>query len=81
MRAPFRLVSPDEWQSHETVQCLRELLREAEAGELIGVAWVSMYRRRVWDRRSCGEAHRNPAWTVGMLQAYSVKLSNDINEQ
>jgi hypothetical protein len=80
-RAPFKLVQSNQVSSYETVECLRELLKEAESGELIGIAWVSMYRRRVWDRRSCGEAHRNPAWTLGMIQAYSVKLADEINDQ
>lgn len=79
MKRPFRLVSTN-GVSHETVACLRDLLREAEAGELIGVAWVSMYKRREWDRRACGEAHRNPVWSIGMLQAFSAKLAGEINE-
>lgn len=78
-RAPFRLVPAG--GSHETVECLRALLAQAEAGDLIGVAWVSMYRRRTWDYRACGETHRNRAWTLGMLQAFSAKLANDINDQ
>ena len=78
-KTPFRLRLVHPSGSHETVRCLRQLLSEAEAGSLIGVGWVAMYHSREWDYKSCGEVHRNPAWTVGMLQAFSAKLANDIN--
>jgi hypothetical protein len=78
VKRPFKLV-PHEHGSSEVVACLRSLLRDAEAGKLIGVAWVAMYKQREWDYMACGEAHRNPAWTIGMLTSFSIKLANDIN--
>jgi hypothetical protein len=80
-KAPFRLRLIQPSGSNETVKCLRTLLREAEAGRLIGVGWVAMYNSREWDYKTCGEVHRNPAWTIGMLQAFSAKLAGDINAQ
>lgn len=55
------------------------MLAEAEAGELVGVAWVSMYRNNGWDRWACGQAHEDPARTLGMIQAYAHKLADEIN--
>ena len=80
-KTPFRLRAIPPRGSNETVRCLRELLKEAEAGRLLGVGWVAMYQSREWDYKSCGEVHRNPAWTIGMLQAFSAKLAGDINSQ
>lgn len=78
VKAPFKLIAAD-GVSTETVDCLRTLLREAEAGKLIGVAYVSMYKRRLWDYRACGEAYRNQTWALGMLQAFAHKMATDIN--
>jgi hypothetical protein len=60
---------------------MRTKLREAESGELIGTLVISMYKRREWDYVACGEAHRNPAWSLGMLTAFAAKLATEINEQ
>lgn len=79
MRRAFRLV-PTDTASRETIACLKALLAEAERGELIGVAWVSMYKNRRWDRWACGEAHRNSTWTLGMLHAYAAMLADEINK-
>lgn len=78
MRPPFRLVQSSH-QSTETTACLQELLKDAEKKELIGVAYVAMYKSREWDYRACGEANRNPAWSMGMLVAFIAKLASDIN--
>lgn len=63
----------------ETIAHLRILLDEAERGELIGVAWVGMYKGRQWDRAATGEAQRNRTWLLGMLHAYCAKLAEDVN--
>lgn len=78
MRRPFRLVLSLDG-SNDVKRCLRARLKEAESGEMIGVALVAMYRRREWDYEACGEAHRNKAWTLGMLEAFQAKLAADIN--
>jgi hypothetical protein len=78
VKRPFRLVST-EGRSQDTIACLKAALAEAEAGELIGWAGVLMYRRREWDYQNCGETHRNPTWTAGMLTAFLASLSSHIN--
>lgn len=81
VKRPFRLIASDDKVSTETVHCLRTLLQEAESGKLIGLAYVSMYKQREWDYRACGEAYRNQTWSLGMLQAFAVKIAMDINNQ
>lgn len=76
----LRLVRAPRPADPATVDCLRTLLREAEAGELVGMAFVARYRGRVWDRGACGEADADSVWTLGMLQAYAVELANRVND-
>ncbi len=75
------LLASIEHVSHDTIDCLKSGLEEAENGQLIGAVLVSMYKHREWGYRSCGEAHLNPMWSVGMLQAVSAKLANGIIEE
>ncbi len=76
MKAPFRLVEDD--ISHDTVNCLRQLLAMAESGELIGVALVAMMKRRNYLTHSAGETHRNPTFTRGMLRVLDDNLARQI---
>lgn len=63
--------------SQDTVQYLEELLAMARAGEVIGVAYVAMLKRRKYIANTAGEAHRNPTFTRGMLRA----LDDDLGER
>jgi len=65
MRPPFRLV-PDT-VSGDTVKALRYLLAEAKKGQIIGVAYVAMYKRREFIANAAGEAKRSPTFTRGMI--------------
>lgn len=56
--------------SHDTMDCLREWLKDAEEGRVVGLAAVVIYRQRSFAVRTCGEADRSPVFTrgcVGML--------------
>ncbi len=77
MKEPFFLI-PDV-VSHDTIGCLEALLREARAGRLIGVAYCAMLRKRAYIVNSAGEAHRNPTFTRGMLQALDDQLSQRVD--
>lgn len=74
MRPPFRLLRVSEGVSHDTIECLRELLAQAEAGEVVGVAYAAMHKRRHYTINACGEAHRNPTFSRGMLRALDDEL-------
>lgn len=68
MKRPFKLVSIT-GVSRDTVECLQALLALAERGEVIGVSYVAMHKRRHFTAHSCGEAHRNPVFASGMVGA------------
>lgn len=73
MKPPYILV-PDNL-SNDTRECLKTLHEAAEKGELIGVAFVAMLKRRGYIANTAGEAHRNPTFTRGMLQGLNDQLS------
>lgn len=77
---PLRVVAPAPQVAPEpqvdTIELLRWLLREAEAGELIGLAYTALYRgRNQWACGTTGEADRNKAYAIGLLNVHSAALS------
>jgi len=52
--------------SQDTVNCLRELLKRAERGEIIGMTFCALQPDREFFYSSCGEAHRSPACDAAM---------------
>lgn len=78
-RPPFSLI-PDTI-STDTVECLDELLRMARSGEVIGVAYVAMLKRRKYIANAAGEAHRNPTFTRGMIQVLDDELGRRVREK
>lgn len=75
---PYRLVT--EAFSRDTVEALRELLAHAEAGEVVGIAFVAMYRRRRFITEMAGECHRNPVFARGMVAALDDCLAERMHE-
>lgn len=75
MKAPFKLVPINGRVSHDTVQCLEQLLERAKKGEVIGVAYAAMFRQREYTVHTCGEMHKNPTFCRGAVAALSDKLS------
>jgi hypothetical protein len=70
---PFTLVSAI--SSNDTIACLRALLRQAEKGEIVGLAYTAMLHSREYIINVCGEAHRSPTFTRGMVAALDDHLS------
>lgn len=68
VRRPFKLIAIN-GVSRDTVECLRMLLEQAEKGEIIGVSYAAMHRKRHFTTHSCGETHRNPVFASGMVGA------------
>lgn len=67
---PFQLVQLRSRRvSHDTVTCLRTLLRRAEAGEIIGLVYSAMEEDRQYYFSACGETHRNPGFASQMAGA------------
>ena len=65
--------------SHNTVQCLRQLLEGAERGEIIGLAFAAVLKGRRYMVNSAGEAHRNPTFSRGMLLSLDDELGRMVN--
>lgn len=76
MKTPYILI-PDN-VSHDTVECLEQLLEHARAGEVIGIAFAAMLKRRGYIVNTAGEAHRNPTWARGMVCGLDDQLSGRI---
>lgn len=76
MKAPFILV-PDSLPN-DTIACLEQLLEHARRGEVIGLAFAAMLKKRGFIVNSSGEAHRNPTFSRGMLRALDDKLGQRV---
>lgn len=72
-KPPYILI--EDTVSNETVQCLETLLRAAKSGELVGIAYAVMLKRRGYITNTAGEAHRNPTFSRGMIAALDDKLA------
>lgn len=77
MDRPFTL-APDSI-SHDTIEALKVLLRDAERGEIIGLAFAVMYKGRDYIVNTAGEAHRSPTFTRGMIQALDDHLMQKVH--
>jgi hypothetical protein len=60
--------------SHDTVECLTALLKRAQAGEITGVAFAVILRRRRYIVNTCGAARKYPTFTRGMIHALDDEL-------
>lgn len=76
MKAPFILV-PDT-VSTDTVECLALLLRRARRGEVIGLAYCAMLKKRAYIVNTAGTAHDSPTFARGMLRALDDQLGQRI---
>lgn len=79
MKPPFRLVG--EMISHDTVEVLSELLQQAKAGDVIGVALVALQRKRQYEFALTGEAARSPTFTLGTVAKLQYDIAMKVNEQ
>lgn len=73
MKKPFSLAN--DIISHDSIECLESLLKDAKEGKLIGIAFAAMYKRRQYITNTAGEAHRNPTFTRGMLATLNDQLA------
>jgi len=76
VRRPFTLIA--DGISTDTVTALEQLLEQARAGEIIGVAFAVMLKRRNYVVNATGEARRNATFARGMLAALDDQLGAKI---
>ncbi len=82
MRRRFELVKLDQARvSHDTIECLRTLLRQAERGEIIGISYAAMRRNKRFFYSSCGEAHANPVFAASMIGAAWYGLMQEVHKE
>lgn len=60
--------------SHDTIEALEFLLHEAKRGEVIGIAYGAIMKRRSCIVDTAGEAYRNPLFALGVV----CMLSDDV---
>lgn len=60
--------------SHDTVEALEDLLASAKTGELVGIVFGVMLKRRRYMVNSAGEARRDPTFALGMCQMMSAEM-------
>lgn len=80
MKPPFRLHIASGTVSHDTVQCLRALLKKAEAGDALGVAYGVILKERRYVVHTCGEAHRNPTFALGVIHMLMDELTERVKD-
>ena len=66
----------------DCVDQLRYMLRKAEQGELVGLAFAAMYSdgEQYFKTDVSGEASENYVFTAGMLASLSFQLMKKVNE-
>lgn len=79
MGARFHLVG--DAISPDVVEALEELLSQARRGELIGIAFAAMYRRRQYIVDTAGECRSNPTFTRGMVRALDDRLAISVGSK
>jgi len=78
MKPPFRLVQ--DTISSDTVKALEQLLTAAKKGQVIGIAFVAMYKQRKYIANAAGEARRSPTFTRGMIAALDDALGRQTDQ-
>ncbi len=70
-------LEPDQL-SHDTVECLTELLEQAKLGKVVGIAFAAILRGRNFWVNTAGEAYRSPVYTHGTVGVLHTKLAHKI---
>lgn len=65
--------------SNDVTECCKQLLKEARAGRLTGLAFIGVVDNAGYVADTAGEAHRSPTWTRGALRALDDKLARRIH--
>lgn len=75
----MRILQPE--VSRDTVRCLEGLLEAAKAGEVVGVAYAAIHRRRNFRVHICGEAYRAPVFARGCVAVLDDELGHRIRHE
>lgn len=72
MAVPLRVIGNP---NQETIETCRSLLREAEAGNVVGLAYMALHRGSDYSGHVVGRAKHTPVFALGLLRALEIKLS------
>lgn len=76
MKPPFTLIQMH--PSNDVVETLEYLLQEARGGQVIGIFYGVMLKRRAYFVDTAGEARRNPMFSLGMAHMLIGKLTDRV---
>lgn len=65
--------------SRDTVEALEQMLAKASSGQIIGIAFVAMLKRRRYLVNVAGEAFRDPTYARGAVCALDDELKGLVN--
>lgn len=60
--------------SHDTKEAAKAISADAESGQLVGIAFVGIYRGGDYICDTAGEAFKNTTLTIGMVRMLSALL-------
>ena len=73
---PLYVLEPQVVRSQETIDDLKRLLADAEAGHLIGLALVALYGAKGCTTEVIGAARLSPIFTTGAVHRLQRKLDS-----
>lgn len=65
--------------SEDTIDALHVMHSRAKQGQILGIAYVVMYKRREFATGATGECRNNPIFTRGMVASLDDALATLIN--
>jgi hypothetical protein len=78
-RAPVLELIPSSPPDADTIECLDLLLRRARRGEVIGVAYAALLKRRAYSVDIAGQVRMNPTFARGMVAALDDQIADRIH--
>jgi hypothetical protein len=76
-----KMVGVGEHRSRDTVEALSGLLEDAKRGDVLGIAFTAILKRRRMSYGITGEAYEDAILTLGQIQVLAMALQERIREQ
>jgi len=75
---PYKLIR--DHISHDTVEACRQILEGAVSGEIVGITFGLMLKRRRFIVNAAGECLRDPTFSRGMIAAMDDELRDLVQD-
>jgi len=76
---PYTLVKDN--VSHDTIEVCKELLIAAQSGEVLGLVFGAVLKRRRFITNTAGECHRDPTFSRGIVAAIDDELAAMVHQR